>query len=63
MFVTRKKCDNLLKIVSNVFCTTNYLALLDKVIHANFVIMEGLINMIYAITATQETVNDPSVKL
>lgn len=63
MDVNYEKYDNSLKIVSNAFCTTNYLAHLAKVIHDNFDIMEGLITTVYATTTTQKTVDGPSGKL
>jgi len=48
--------------VSNASCTTNCLAPIAKVLNDNFGIVDGLMTTVHATTATQKTVDGPSVK-
>jgi len=49
-------------IVSAASCTTNCLAPVAKVLHDNFGIKRGLMTTVHAATATQKTVDGPSMK-
>jgi len=51
-----------MSVVSNASCTTNCLAPIAKVLHDNYGILEGLMTTVHAVTATQKTVDGPSVK-
>ncbi|MDD4556872.1 MAG: type I glyceraldehyde-3-phosphate dehydrogenase [Alphaproteobacteria bacterium] len=48
--------------VSNASCTTNCLAPIAKVLNEKFGIVEALMTTVHATTATQKTVDGPSVK-
>ena len=50
------------QIVSNASCTTNCLAPIAKVLDENFGIISGLMTTVHSVTATQKTVDGPSMK-
>jgi glyceraldehyde 3-phosphate dehydrogenase len=65
MFVCGVNLDKYTKsmnFVSNASCTTNCLAPIAKVLNDKFGIVEGLMTTIHATTATQKTVDGPSMK-
>ncbi|MBK5203063.1 MAG: type I glyceraldehyde-3-phosphate dehydrogenase [Prolixibacteraceae bacterium] len=62
MGVNNKSYTNDMQFVSNASCTTNCLAPIVKVLNDNFGIEEGLMTTIHSMTATQKTVDGPSMK-
>lgn len=60
MGVNHKEYKSNLQVVSNASCTSNSLAPLAKVVHDNWIIEEGLMTTILAVTATQLTVDGSS---
>ncbi|KAL7215463.1 hypothetical protein ACSBR1_027599 [Camellia fascicularis] len=62
MGVNEEEYKSDIDIVSNASCTTNCLAPLAKVINDKFGIVKGLMTTVHSITATQKTVDDPSMK-
>merc|ERR1711871_204970 len=62
MGVNHTKLTADVTILSNASCTTNCLAPLAKVVHDNYGIEEGLMSTVHSITATQKTVDGPSMK-
>ena len=62
MGVNEKFYKKDMDVISNASCTTNCLALVAKVLHDNWGIVEGLMTTCHAVTATQKTVDGPSAK-
>ena len=62
MGVNNDKYTSDMQFVSNASCTTNCLAPIAKVLHDNFGITDGLMTTVHATTATQKTVDGPSMK-
>ncbi len=62
MGVNEKTYKSDMEIISNASCTTNCLAPVAKVLHDNWGIVEGLMTTCHAVTATQRTVDGPSMK-
>lgn len=62
MGVNHSSYSNDMDFVSNASCTTNCLAPIAKVLNDNFGIVEGLMTTVHATTATQKTVDGPSMK-
>ena len=62
MGVNNDKYDSSMTFVSNASCTTNCLAPIAKVLHDNWGITDGLMTTVHSTTATQKTVDGPSMK-
>ncbi len=62
MGVNNASYTNDMNFVSNASCTTNCLAPVAKVLNDKFGIEEGLMTTVHATTATQKTVDGPSMK-
>ncbi|KIY64767.1 glyceraldehyde 3-phosphate dehydrogenase [Cylindrobasidium torrendii FP15055 ss-10] len=54
--------DSKYQVISNASCTTNCLAPIAKVLNDKFGLVEGLMTTVHAATATQKTVDGPSMK-
>lgn len=57
--VNHTKYNKDIKVFTNASCTTNCLAPIVKVLNDNFVIEEGLMTTIHAVTSTQKPVDGP----
>lgn len=62
MGVNHKTYKPEMQFLSNASCTTNCLAPIAKVLHDKFGITSGLMTTVHATTATQKTVDGPSMK-
>uniref|UniRef100_UPI00321725A1 type I glyceraldehyde-3-phosphate dehydrogenase n=1 Tax=uncultured Draconibacterium sp. TaxID=1573823 RepID=UPI00321725A1 len=62
MGVNNKSYTNDMTFVSNASCTTNCLAPIAKVLNDKYGIVDGLMTTVHATTATQKTVDGPSMK-
>jgi len=62
MGVNQDKYTPDMDFLSNASCTTNCLAPIAKVLNDNWGIVEGLMTTVHATTATQKTVDAPSMK-
>ena len=62
MGVNNNEYTNDMDFVSNASCTTNCLSPIAKVLNDNWGIAEGLMTTVHAATATQKTVDGPSMK-
>lgn len=62
MGVNHKTYTKETDMVSNASCTTNCLAPVAKVLHDKYGIVEGLMTTVHSTTATQRTVDGPSMK-
>ena len=60
--VNQDKYTSEMNFVSNASCTTNCLAPIAKVLNDNWGIADGLMTTVHATTATQKTVDGPSIK-
>ena len=65
LFLSKDKAQTYVKgtqFVSNASCTTNCLAPIAKVLNDKFGILDGLMTTVHSTTATQKTVDGPSMK-
>ena len=62
MGVNNQKYTSDMTFVSNASCTTNCLAPIAKVLNDAFGIKDGLMTTVHSVTATQKTVDGPSMK-